>query len=130
MGTEINELYNALQRFIERRQKMHIPLEQDDDDVIIANAFDELEQLRAENKRLREENAKFRAEQVCHGDQCKLEEIKAVEKNADYWADEARRLRGLIDGALIDVGMVRDGAEDWIEFVEEKLRQALEGGGE
>ena len=54
MGTEINELYNALQRFIERRQKMHIPLEQDDDDVIIANAFDELEQLRTENKQLRE----------------------------------------------------------------------------
>ena len=54
MGTEIKELYNVLQRFIERRQKTHIPLEQDDDDIMIANAFDELEQLRAENKRLRE----------------------------------------------------------------------------
>ena len=54
MGTEIKELYNALQRFIERRQKMHIPLEQDDDDIMIANAFDELEQLRTENERLRE----------------------------------------------------------------------------
>lgn len=54
IGTEIKELYNALQRFIERKQKMHIPLEQDDDDVVIANAFDELEKLREENKRLRE----------------------------------------------------------------------------
>ncbi len=54
MGAEIKELYKALQRFIDRKQKMHIPLEQDDDDVIIANAFDELEQLREENKRLRE----------------------------------------------------------------------------
>ena len=52
---EIKELYSALQRFIEGRQKMHIPLEQDDDDVIIASAFDELEKLREENKRLREE---------------------------------------------------------------------------
>ena len=55
MGTEIKELYSALQRFIDRKQKMHIPLEQDDDDVIIAGAFNELEQLREENKRLREE---------------------------------------------------------------------------
>ena len=56
MGTEIKELYSALQRFIERKQKMHIPIKQDDDDIIIANAFDELERLREENKRLREEN--------------------------------------------------------------------------
>ena len=54
MGTEIKELYSALQRFIERRPKMHIAPKQDDDDIIIANAFDELERLREENKRLRE----------------------------------------------------------------------------
>ena len=52
MGSEIKELYNALQRFIERRQKMCVPVEKDDDDIIIANAFDELEQLREENRRL------------------------------------------------------------------------------
>ena len=55
MGTEIKELYSALQRFIERRPKMHIAPKQDDDDIIIANAFDELERLREENKRLRGE---------------------------------------------------------------------------
>ena len=56
MRTEISELYNTLQRFINRQHKMHIPLEQDDDDMIISNAFDELEKLREENKRLQKEN--------------------------------------------------------------------------
>jgi len=43
--------------------------------------------------------------------------------------EENKRLRKIIEDALIDVEMVRCGADDWIEFVEEKLKQGIEGGG-
>ncbi len=56
MATKIDQLYDSLQRFIDRKHNMRIPPQQDDDDVVIANAFDELEKLREENKRLKEEN--------------------------------------------------------------------------
>jgi len=55
--------------------------------------------------------------------------IYFLERYAKQLEDENKRLRKTIDDALVDVSMVKDGAEDWIEFVEEKLTQALEGGG-
>ena len=80
--------------------------------------------LEAENKRLREENAKFRAEQVCHADQCKLEENKwlrellqeAVAGHKSSWEWEDERMK-------------------WVEVQIDKetlmeIEQALEGGGE
>lgn len=38
-----------------------------------------IEQLRTENKRLEQENEKLRDEKVCHGDQCKLNEIDRLQ---------------------------------------------------
>ena len=61
------------------------------------------------------------------------EKRKKAEEQERYIASleaENKRLRELIDDALMDVSMVKGGADDWIEFVEEKLKQALEGGGE
>ena len=57
-----------------------------------------------------------------------LEEIRRdLEKKNERLRKEIRWMQKMIEQALIDVEMVKCGAEDWIEFVEEKLRQALEG---
>ena len=57
-----------------------------------------------------------------------LEEIRRdLEKKNERLRKEIKWMQKMIEEALIDVEMVRDGAEDWIEFVEERLKQALEG---
>jgi len=46
----------------------------------------ECRNLEKEVERLREENTKLKAEQVCHSDQCKLEEIKRLREALDKGA--------------------------------------------
>ena len=68
--------------------------------------------LEEENKQLRKENTKLKAEQVCHNDQCKLDEISRLRELLEEAQEEIQNCYG------------RD-----IELTE-RIWEALEGGGE
>ena len=51
-----DELYNVLQKFIDGRHTLSVPVREDDDDHVMARAIDELEKLREENNLLRSES--------------------------------------------------------------------------
>ena len=89
MGTEIKELYSALQRFIERRQKMYVPVEEDDDDIIIANAFDELDRLRKENKHPMITYSYRRADMEKWEDHLQLVSVQILSENIDAALSQA-----------------------------------------
>ncbi len=81
-----DELYAALQLFIEGKHSLHVPPEPTDADILIAGAIDELFTLRAENEQLQAGLAEFTAmQQACSELRRENERLKQKAENNMYY---------------------------------------------